>query len=182
MKNKIIIMLTALVLLLSIAVIGTIAYLIDVTTSVENTFVVGDINIDLTETDAIVGTDKLTKEYKFVPGDVLVKDPTVTVKKGSEECWLFVQITETDDLNVINWEIADGWTELKNGVYYRVVGADETKDQPFAVLKNNQVTVSTSLTKTQAEGMAEPTLTFKAYAVQKDNVNTASDAWAIANS
>ena len=33
----------------------------------------------------------------------------------------------------------------------------------------------------QVEGATQPTLTFTAYAVQKDNVATAADAWAKAN-
>lgn len=140
----------------------------------KNTFTVGDINIGLTET---------TADYKMVPGNTIAKDPTVTVKANSEACWLFVQVTESENLkNFITYAIAEGWTELQDGVYYREVPASAA-DQPFSVLKGDAVTVNNDVTKEMltAKDFANPTLTFKAYAVQKDNVASASDAWAKVN-
>ena len=50
----------------------------------------------------------------------------------------------------------------------------------FAVLKNDQVKVLDSVTKEMltGQGFTAPTLTFTAYAVQKDNIATAAEAWA----
>ena len=80
---------------------------------VKNTFTVGDINIGLTET---------TTDYKMVPGNTIAKDPTVTVKAESEACWLFVKVTESENLDTfITYAIAEGWTKLQDGVYYREV-------------------------------------------------------------
>ena len=142
----------------------------------KNTFTVGDINIGLTET---------TTDYKMVPGNTIAKDPTVTVKANSEACWLFVKVTESTDLkDFITYAIAEGWTALPgvDGVYYREVPASAA-DQPFSVLKGDAVTVNSDVTKEMltAKDFANPTLTFKAYAVQKDNVASASDAWAKVN-
>ena len=67
----------------------------------------------------------------------------------------------------------------ENGVYYREVAAT-TADTVFAVLKDDQVTVKTDVTKAQLEAVKnsnEPTLTFTAYAVQKDNITDVTTAW-----
>ena len=176
MKKKTLALVLALTLLVAGVVGGTLAWLTDRTAEVKNTFTVGDINIDLTET---------TANYKMVPGNTIAKDPTVTVKANSEACWLFVKVTESANLgDYITYNIADGWTALAgvDGVYYREVGA-VTNDVDFLVLKDNIVTVKDTVTKAMLETAKTnaPTLTFKAYAVQKDNVASASDAWAKVN-
>ena len=176
MKKKTLALVLALTLLVAGVVGGTLAWLTDQTAEVKNTFTVGDINIGLTET---------TADYKMVPGNTIAKDPTVTVKANSEACWLFVKVTESTDLkDFITYAIAEGWTALSgvDGVYYREVPASAA-DQPFSVLKGDAVTVNSDVTKEMltAKDFANPTLTFKAYAVQKDNVASASDAWAKVN-
>ena len=165
MKKKTLALVLALTLLVAGVVGSTLAWL-----------TVGDINIGLTET---------TTDYKMVPGNTIAKDPTVTVKANSEACWLFVKVTESTDLkDFITYAIAEGWTALPgvDGVYYREVPASAA-DQPFSVLKGDAVTVNSDVTKEMltAKDFANPTLTFKAYAVQKDNVASASDAWAKVN-
>lgn len=176
MKKKTLALVLALTLLVAGVVGSTLAWLTDQTAEVKNTFTVGDINIGLTET---------TADYKMVPGNTIAKDPTVTVKANSEACWLFVKVTESTDLkDFITYAIAEGWTALPgvDGVYYREVPASAA-DQPFSVLKGDAVTVNSDVTKEMltAKDFANPTLTFKAYAVQKDNVASASDAWAKVN-
>lgn len=176
MKKKTLALVLALTLLVAGVVGSTLAWLTDQTAEVKNTFTVGDINIGLTET---------TTDYKMVPGNTIAKDPTVTVKANSEACWLFVKVTKSTDLkDFITYAIAEGWTALPgvDGVYYREVPASAA-DQPFSVLKGDAVTVNSDVTKEMltAKDFANPTLTFKAYAVQKDNVASASDAWAKVN-
>ena len=174
MKKKTLALVLALTLLVAGVVGGTLAWLTDRTAEVKNTFTVGDINIALTET---------TRDYKMVPGNKLDKNPTVTVKANSEACWLFVKVTESENLkDFITYAIAEGWTELQDGVYYREVPASNA-DQTFPVLAGNAVTVKDTVTKEMltAKDFANPTLTFKAYAVQKDNVASAYDAWAKVN-
>lgn len=162
------------VVLAAVAAIGgTIAWLTAQTAPVVNTFTVGDINIDLAET---------AEDFKMVPGGTVAKDPHVTVKAGSEECWLFVKVEASENLDTfITYAIADGWTLLDGvpGVYYREVPASET-DTVFQVLAGDKVTVRETVTKEMMNGLTEetyPTLTFTAYAVQKDNIDTAADAW-----
>ena len=107
-------------------------------------------------------------------------DGTVTVKANSEACWLFVKVTESANLDdFITYAIATGWTELEAGVYYREVPASAA-DQTFSVLAGDAVTVKSDVTRAMLETAKTdaPTLTFKAYAIQKDHFATADAAWA----
>lgn len=173
MKKKTLALVLALTLLVAGVVGGTLAWLTDQTAEVKNTFTVGDINIGLTET---------TADYKMIPGNTIAKDPTVTVKANSEACWLFVKVTKSENLDTfITYAIAEGWTALPgvDGVYYREVPASAA-DQTFSVLAGDAVTVKSDVTRTTLETAKTnaPTLTFKAYAIQKDHFATADAAWA----
>ncbi len=163
----------ALVLVLGCALGGTVAWLVAESGPVTNTFTYGDINIALTETTG--------EDYKIIPGVDIAKDPKVTVKANSEACWLFVKVEETGTFvdGKVTYSIADGWTALTGqpGVYYREVGA-VTADTDFYVLKDNVVKVSDTLTKEDIKDIPTgPTLTFTAYAVQKDGIADAATAW-----
>lgn len=182
-STKVFLSLLALVLVVGCAVGGTIAWLTATTEPVVNTFTYGKIKIQLTETTG--------NAYKIIPGVNISKDPKVTVKADSEACWLFVKVAEegTFVTDKVTYSIADGWKVLDAtnhpGVYYRKVDA-VTADTDFYVLAgdatypNGVVTVSEELTKAEVNSVAatQPTLTFTAYAVQKDGINTAAEAWA----
>lgn len=169
---RVLVMAVALTLIIGGIIGGSVAWLTDKTDAVVNTFTVGDINITLAET---------TTDFKMVPGKSIAKNPKVTVKGGSEACWLFVKIDESTNLSqFIEYNIATGWTKLKDGVYYREVAASDG-NQSFDVISGNSVTVKTDVTKTMLNGLTDatkPTLTFTAYAVQKDNMNNVNTAWA----
>ncbi len=176
MKKKALLCAVAVVLVLCCAIGGTLAWLTAKTDPVTNTFTVGDISIELKET---------TKDYKMVPGNTIAKDPKVTVKAGSEACWLFVKVEKSENLDrFISYKIADGWQALTgvDGVYYREVDATTAKaGAAYSVLANDSVTVKDTVTKTDMNGLTAatyPTLTFTAYAVQKDNIADAATAWA----
>lgn len=182
-STKVFLSLLALVLVVGCAVGGTIAWLTATTEPVVNTFTYGKIKIELTETTGA--------EYKIIPGVNISKDPKVTVKADSEACWLFVKVAEegTFVANKVTYSIADGWTQgdgtvIPTNVCYREVNA-VTADTNFNVLAgdttypNGVVTVSENLTKAEANSVAtQSTLTFTAYAVQKDGIDTAAEAWA----
>lgn len=182
-STKVFLSLLALVLVVGCAVGGTIAWLTATTDPVVNTFTYGKIKIELTETTGA--------EYKIIPGVNISKDPKVTVKADSEACWLFVKVAEegTFVANKVTYSIADGWTQgdgtvIPTNVCYREVNA-VTADTNFNVLAgdttypNGVVTVSENLTKAEANSVAtQSTLTFTAYAVQKDGIDTAAEAWA----
>lgn len=182
-SSKAFVVMLALVLALGCAVGGTIAWLTKTTDPVTNTFTYGNIDIDLTET---------VRTYQITPGKDIDKDPKVTVVAGSEACWLFVKVEEKDwpefkDGNdrKVSYAIADGWTELTGAassntkVYYREVSAGAA-NQDFPVLAGNKVTVSNTLTKDEIDTVKNttPTLTFTAYAIQKEGFADAKAAWA----
>ena len=172
-SSRAFIALLALVLVIGCVAGGTVAWLVATTDTVTNTFTYGNINIALAE---ITGTN-----YKVIPGTVIEKDPKVTVKAGSEACYLFVKVEKVGMFTGMSYEIADGWTALEgeNGVYYRQVGS-VTADTSFEVIKGNKITVSSDLTKENIP-TANPTLKITAYAVQKENIPDAATAWKAAN-
>ena len=100
MKNsKIWIMLTALLLIVSITVIGTLAFLTDQAV-VTNTFTVGRVYLTLDEAAvdengvADPNAARVTENsYKLLPGGVYAKDPTVTVLAGSENAYVRMIMT-----------------------------------------------------------------------------------------
>lgn len=172
----------ALVLVIGCAVGGTVAWLTAQTEPVVNTFTCGNINIDLTE------TKPEDRQAKIIPGVDIEKDPKVIVKANSEACWLFVKVEEEGTFtNEVTYFIDEGWTKgdddtkIPENVYYRKVDA-VTSDKDFAVLKDNKIYVSENLTKEEIKDINDhPTLTFTAYAVQKDGITDVADAWAKAN-
>ena len=180
-SSRTFIVMLALVLVIGCAVGGTVAWLVSSTNAVVNTFTYGAINITLSETTG--------ENDKIIPGKNISKDPKVTVKKDSEACWLFVEVKEegTFVTNKVTYSVADGWTKgdgtkIPADVYYRAVGA-VSADTDFAVLKDNKIYVSDELTKSDIQSITtQPKLTFTAYAVQKDGINTAEDAWKKVNS
>lgn len=191
--RKILVLVLAVALISVISVSATLAWLSDSTQAITNTFTVGDIKIELKETwnadkdPQIDGLDAW--EGKIVPGSETPKDPKVTVKAGSEDCWLFVKITETNNTiagtdKYAAWEIADGWTAVAGagGVYARRV-TGITADQEFNVLADNKVTYSRDITKTQLEaiGQNKPEITVQAYAIQLSAADNAAAAWAEVN-
>ena len=174
-SSRAFIALLALVLVIGCVAGGTVAWLVATTDTVTNTFTYGNIDIALAES---TGTS-----YKIIPGTDIKKDPKVTVKGGSEACWLFVKVEESGTFvaEKVTYAIADGWKALPGaeGVYYREVAA-VTEDTAFSVLEGDQITVSDTLTKGDIKDIAatNPTLKITAYAVQKENIDTAADAWA----
>lgn len=180
--------LVASTLLLGSAIGGTMAWLTAETNAVTNTFTVGNINIALTETTG--------NEYDFVPGDKIAKDPKVTVTAGSEACYLFVKVTDVNNIvsgtqeeRIVNWTVdTEIWTAVPdhNGYWYKEVDASE-QDQNFYVLtdeitddaKTGSVTVSENVTKEMVTTInnAKPKITIDAAAVQMDNVESVANAW-----
>lgn len=194
----------ALVICLSTAIGGTMAWIITRTDPIVNTFTYGDINITLTETDTGKDgdSDNNTNRYEMMPGKTIEKDPKVTVRKGSKDNWLFVKLEKSDNFDsFMEYSMADGWNQLFDdagnpveGVFWQSVSeadvADDAKE--FGIILNNQVKVKNTVTKEQLNGLDEtdppvyPTLSITAYAVQRDEVqdaiNTAWAAWELANS
>lgn len=164
---KTLVLLLAVMLLIGGTVGGTLAYLATKSSEVKNTFTPSDITIELTESKPDQNTAKM------VPGGTIEKDPKVTVKQGSEPCYLFVKIDAANGVvpkqadetkynnatDFVAYEVDTGWTKLEGEgitdvVYYREVTNGDTdtttaltENKEFGILKDNKVQVLSSVTK-----------------------------------
>ncbi|MDD6142534.1 MAG: hypothetical protein PUD16_03425 [bacterium] len=200
-RTRNVLLIVSMMLLVAMASVGgTLAWLTASSGTVTNTFSVGDINLELKEHDYVNGaldpnkTVTSESDYKIVPGVDLQKDPFVTVLPESEACWLFVKVDETNKLSGMTWNIDDGattnmasgitsvaWKKLSDGVYYTEVSAADAKAGiSYNILADCIVDVSDAITKTALASYKtnKPTLSFTAYAVQKEGVADAATAWA----
>ena len=193
---KLVVLLLAVVLMIGCVTGGTLAWLVAKTTPIENTFSAANINITLEETPNAdsddEGTDNDIWVGKMVPGTNIKKDPKVTVSANSEACWLFVKVDAENGVDLVSdkkantyvtYAMAEGWTAVPDttGVYYREVDADTAKTGvTYDVISGNQVTIPNTVTKAMLDsvtGANAPSLTFTAYAVQKEGFEDASAAW-----
>lgn len=182
----------ALVLVVVMSVAGTVAYLTSQAT-VTNTFTVGKVAITLDETkvteygDAVPSAAPVSaNQYTLIPGHTYIKDPVVHVTADSENCWVFVKVTNeidaieapasaTDPVYVqINQQITNnGWTALEGqpGVYYMTYTKGQT-DKDLEVFQSFKVAGDADIS-----AYAGKTIVINAYAIQSDGFGTASAAW-----
>lgn len=172
MKKKF--MLTGLIIfLVAVLCVGvTWAILLSMSRTLENTFTYGEIKLELTES---TGND-----YLITPGVTYKKDPRITVRANSEECYLFCRVSATEDFDsYMEWSVADEWTRLEGyaGIWWRKVES-KPYDNTFPILTDDKVTVKDTVTKQQLAAIDHyPKLTFYAYAVQTQTIPDAVSAW-----
>lgn len=185
-SKKALAMLLSLVLVIGCVAGGTLAWLTATSDEVNNVFTTSDIGVTLEESDDL--------NLKMVPGWTITKDPKATVTTGSEDCYLFVKVEKSDNFDdFMTYEIADGWAELSEGVYYMIFDSNDTTNEnemgtAYSVLKDDQVKVKDTVTKEDMKDLTndtKPNLSFTAYAVQLYRENgtqfTAAEAWAMVN-
>ena len=206
-KRKALLLTFCAVLLVVASVLGTIAYLTS-QDEVKNTFTVGRVAIKLDEAKVnldgtlVEGADRVQKNSnKLLPGHTYTKDPTVTVRSGSESSYIKMTVTFTmaNELDAIfapdgadltsifkgydpaNW-IAKGNT--KNTAdntrtyefwYKDAVGAP-TADVALDALFES-ITVPNDITGEQLATIQGMKITVNAYAIQADGFETAAKAW-----
>ena len=160
----------ACVLLVGGVIGGTVAWLTAKTNEVTNVFTTSDIDITLQEHTYDSDKDELTNtetttgvdNYKMVPGWTIPKDPWVTVKGGSEDCWVFIKVAETggnitvgEGQNAENYSFEDfiaykideaNWKQLTDendklvpGVYYCYAN-DVENDRNIKILDEGKYT------------------------------------------
>lgn len=124
-KKKLTAGVAALILCITGVTYGTLAYFTDKDTRA-NVITIGHVTGTLTETDEHMRDDNTTGKYytNVKPGDVLDKDPTVTLDKESEDAYVRVSInyeglTKEQVLAIENnLDISAGWTKSEDGYYY----------------------------------------------------------------
>lgn len=198
----------ASVLLLTAAIGGTMAWLVDNTAPLTNTFTPTTIGVTLTETTG--------ETYQMVPGATITKDPKVTIKPGSVPCYVFVKVEEQGSYiynnengtafeSILQYEFAEGWniaykrSEIDEGaddiyLIYRTVSAKEAASGvSYSILKDNQIKVLTSVTKERLAAAGNPKLIFTASVIQSEHLvdangnpltlseDTAGTIWSMAN-
>ena len=111
------------VLLVTVSVLGTMAYLTD-KDQVVNSFTVGSVNIRLDEAKAnpdgtlVANADRVKENsYKLLPGHTYNKDPMVTVLEGSEPSYvkMTVTFTKASELDAIFAPDGADMTSIFNG-------------------------------------------------------------------
>ena len=205
MKKKII-SLCLVIALVATAIAGaTLAYFTD-TDVVNNTFTVGNIDIKLDE--APVGDDGVAdkgdrvkeNDYHLYPGMTYDKDPMVTVIKGSEECYVRMEmdINNQDLLDeyLSEYEIADILTgygvnwEYKNSElsedgkvrtyhFWYKNPVKPAADQDLALEPLFQkIEVPAGLKNDEMQALNGLKIDVRAYAIQTESFDDAADAWA----
>ena len=166
MKKSIAIVVIALSLCI-FAIGGTMAWLFD-SKQVSNTFTVGNIAIDLTEPAFVANS-------KIYPGAVIPKNPTITVKANSEECYVFAMIENNlkiDANSVAALNLSASWTQVDsasgNKIMYKYNStvALSASDNVLAPLFTNVTIDGAAVTKENISGLDGKTINIKAYAHQ----------------
>ncbi len=212
--RKILAMAACAVLLVSISIGATVAYLTS-TAEVQNTFTVGKVAITLDE--AKVGNDgkALTGEnadrvkensYHLYPGHDYDKDPTVTVKQGSDASYikLVVTVNKKKELDAIFTALAketpaikltdvvlgydsNQWV-LKSNTYddtentrtyefwYKDIVAAPSTDVKLEALFD-QIKVPGCITSKQLATISDLSINITAHAIQADGFKDATAAW-----
>ena len=182
-KKKIVTACLVVALLAVFAIGGSLAYFTD-TEEKDNTFTVGNVDIQLTEPNWVSsGSIDAPEVY---PGEPLAKDPTVT-NKGANPCFVRIQVTGLDCLgnagmityrtNYEDNKLGDNWVLGKDGYYYynKVLAVGATTDALF-----DQIVIPTGVTnadafKSDTAERIEYSVDVKAQAVQAQG---AKASWA----
>lgn len=209
MKKKILALCLVVVLAVTAVTGATLAYFTD-TEDVTNTFTVGNIEIKLDEADNTKTDGSRTEEGNqyddIYPGAILAKDPTVTVVKGSEDCYvrMKVEVKNYEQLTkafpaekyadyyadgifllqkLVDWETAWEYVSCVDGVYefrYNAVVAENNEKDTVLPALFTTVTIPTALTNAELAELDGIQIVITADAMQAANGNgtfTAEEAW-----
>ncbi|MBQ9099436.1 MAG: hypothetical protein IJY50_08435 [Clostridia bacterium] len=186
MKKKILVTLSVIacaLLLVVGSVVGTFAYLTSNAT-VTNTFTVGNVAITMDETDVDNSTPDKDRDtvnsYKLMPGHTYTKDPEIHVDPASEDCWLFVKLS--DGLESIQAEdtveqqlIKNGWScidEANNIWAHENVASANDDVKVFDYIK-----VKGDVNSEDLAAYNNAKVSVVAYAIQADGFTSAEAAW-----
>lgn len=182
-KSTIIATVVALVAVLMIA--PTLAWLFSISEKVVNTFESGDISIVLDESpvDAyghkVSGPRVIGNTYNFVAGSEFDKDPTLTVKKGTINSYIFINV-ENKYSDVFSTNVdAQKWFKVAEAdgntlyVYYSKISAPDIDIQLDPIF--TKVMVSEELTLDELHEIKETDeqqfINAQAYAIQADVID-----------
>lgn len=184
-SKKFLAFLISVALVAAISMMPTLSWLSDKSDKVVNTFAGGAISIVLDEApvDAsgheIEGDRVTSNSYKYVAGATLDKDPTPTVLKGSDSCYVFICVeNDLNDLFTLNID-TDSWKQVAQSggdTLYIYANSVDASQSPQDIVLNpifTQVEVSEDLTQQDVKDLGERQLNVTAYAVQKAELSSA---------
>jgi len=202
-KRKALTMVLCALLLVSATMFATIAYLKS-EDKVNNTFTVGDVKITLDEAKVnpdgtlVPDAERVDgNEYKLIPGHKYTKDPTVTVKNKSEDCYVRALVTITKRTALYNlpssikikdcFDINENWVfkseteDTVNDTYtyefwYKEIVKTSDEDKTLPAIFTT-ITVPNSLTNDQLKTLDDLEINVVAHAIQADGFDTAEKAW-----
>ena len=176
-KRSLVATIAAVACIAAVGIGSTFAYFTSTTEVLGNTFTMGNVAITLDEdfnnkTDIAAGTTEAYAQ-KILPNEVIDKKPTVTVNDGSEEAWVFVEITNDESVFTLDID-SDVWTLKKTDGNTKVYlhKASMTAGESADVF--TQATVENLTNDKQG---ANASISIKAYAIQKSTL-TADEAFA----
>lgn len=205
--RKALLLVCSAMLLVSITVVGTVAYLTAQTETVINAFTVGNVSFadaaldeaKVTEYGVIDGTTRVTANtYKLIPGHTYVKDPTVHMSDNTEDAWLFVKVTNDiigieKDVVITTTTTNEDGTTTETTVEYGTI-ADQMTANGWALVEGTTNVYAYKETVSAGDDIvvfeyfaleneadvstyASKTITVEAYAVQADGFASAAAAW-----
>lgn len=133
---------------------------------------------DLTVTDSGV--------TQVQPGVAAKKDLTVRFEGSEAAVYVFAEVQGDwtlgtdgiyhDAAGLMTWRVADGWTHLRDNVYYRELAPNTVLDA--GLIDGGAVDVSEDMTRTELEKLSKAlSIRVKAAAVQREGGDTAQIAW-----
>ena len=138
---------------------------------------------DLTVTDS--------GSVQVQPGVAAKKDLTVRFDGSEAATYVFVELKGSDwtrgadgiyhdAADLMTWRVADGWTHLRDNVYYRELAPNTALDA--GLIAGGTVDVSENMTRTELEKLSKAlSIRVRAAAVQREGGDTAETAWARVN-
>lgn len=121
------------------------------------------------------------------PGVAAQKDLTVRFEGSEAATYVFVELKGSDwtrgadgiyhdATGLMTWRVADGWTHLRDNVYYRELAPNTVLDA--GLIAGGTVDVSENMTRTELEELSKAlSIRVKAAAVQREGGDTAQIAW-----
>ena len=210
-KSKVLITVFCAVLLVSVSVLGTLAYLTS-QDEVVNTFTVGKVNITMDEADVnedgteIVGADRVKENnYHLIPGRTYTKDPTLTVKAKSEDSYVRMLLTidhasefdtiyspnKADLTTIFNGYDANNWVcegvtrnSDKNTVTYEFRYKEIVRKSDTDTILDalfDSITVPSTFDRADMASIANLKITVIGHAIQATGFADADDAWTAFN-
>lgn len=137
---------------------------------------------DLTVTDS--------GSVQVQPGVAAQKDLTVRFEGSEAAVYVFAEVQGGwtlgadgiyhDAAGLMTWRVADGWTHLRDNVYYRELAPNTALTA--GLIAGGAVDVSEDMTRTQLQAAAGTLhIRVQAAAVQREGGDTAETAWARVN-